>query len=62
MDGVFAPTLFIGAALGSAFGGLVAHLFPGLNINPPAFALVGMAAVPAGTAHAPLTAILLLLR
>ncbi len=58
--GVFAPTLFIGATLGGAFGILAARIFPGLNISPPAFALVGMAAVLAGTAHAPLTAILLL--
>ncbi|HTX90475.1 MAG TPA: chloride channel protein [Anaerolineales bacterium] len=60
VGGVFAPSLFIGAVLGSAFGWLSARLFPGLNINPSAFALVGMAAVMAGTAHAPLTAILLL--
>ncbi|MGC8856705.1 MAG: chloride channel protein [Anaerolineae bacterium] len=58
--GVFAPSLFIGAMLGGAFGLGMAHLFPGLGIAPAAFALVGMAAVLAGAVHAPLTAVLLL--
>lgn len=38
----------------------MANLFPTLGINPSAFALVGMAAVLAGTVHAPLTATILL--
>ncbi len=58
--GVFAPSLFIGAMLGGAFGWIVNGIFPGLNIAPPTFAMVGMAAVLAGAVHAPLTAILLL--
>lgn len=58
--GVFAPALFIGAALGAAYAVLLAPLFPGLNILPGAFAMVGMAAVLAGTVHAPLTAVILL--
>ena len=58
--GVFAPALFLGATLGGAFGIGAATLFPGLGIHPAAFALVGMAAVLAGSVHAPLTAILLL--
>lgn len=58
--GVFAPSLFLGAMLGATFGQVAAALFPSLNLDPPAFALVGMAAVLAGTVHAPLTAILLL--
>ena len=60
LGGVFAPALFIGATLGGAFGLLTASLFPGLGINPAAFALVGMAAVLAGTVHAPLTSVILL--
>lgn len=60
MGGVFAPALFLGAALGGAFGMVSSALFPGLSITAPAFALVGMAAVLAGAVHAPLTAILLL--
>ena len=58
--GVFAPSLFLGAALGGAYGLIAQRLFPGLAIAPPAFAMVGMAAVLAGTVHAPLTAIILL--
>ncbi len=60
MGGVFAPSLFIGATLGGAYGLLAGRLFPGLNIAEPAFAMVGMAAVLAGAVHSPLTAILLL--
>ncbi|NJN96344.1 MAG: CBS domain-containing protein [Anaerolineales bacterium] len=58
--GVFAPSLFLGATLGAAYGQMVEGLFPNLQLDPPAFALVGMAAVLAGTVHAPLTAIILL--
>ncbi len=60
MGGVFAPSLFLGATLGAAYGALANTLFPSLAIAVPAFALVGMAAVLAGAVHAPLTAILLL--
>ncbi len=60
LGGVFAPSLFVGATLGGAFGMLMADLFPSLGVSPAAFALVGMAAVLAGAVHAPLTAVLLL--
>jgi CIC family chloride channel protein len=58
--GVFAPSLFLGATLGAAFGVIVHLVFPGYPIAPAAFAMVGMAAVLAGAVHAPLTAIILL--
>lgn len=58
--GVLAPSLFIGATLGGAFGQAASLLFPSLAINPAAFAMVGMSALLAGAVHAPLTAILLL--
>jgi CIC family chloride channel protein len=58
--GVFAPSLFLGAALGAAYGLLLDQLFPAFQVAPAAFALVGMAAVLAGAVHAPLTATLLL--
>lgn len=58
--GVFAPSLFLGATLGAAFGFVGNMAFPSLGIEPAAFALVGMAAVLAGAVHAPLTATLLL--
>jgi CIC family chloride channel protein len=57
--GVFAPSLFTGAALGGAFGLAVEKIAPGLTAGPGAFALVGMAAVFAGAARAPLTAIII---
>lgn len=58
--GVIAPSLFIGATLGAAYGIVCGRIFPTMGIAPPAFAMVGMAAVLAGTVRAPLTAILLL--
>lgn len=58
--GVFAPSLFMGAMLGEAFGIVVGHFFPGLAAPPGAYALVGMAAFFSGTAHAPITAIIML--
>ena len=57
--GVFAPSLFAGAALGGAFGLLVDRVFPGATAGAGAFATVGMAAVFAGAARAPFTAILI---
>ncbi len=58
--GIFAPSLFIGALLGEAFGRMATIILPSTVIPPGAFALVGMAAVFAGTSHAPISAILLL--
>jgi CIC family chloride channel protein len=57
--GVFAPSLFTGAALGGVFGLAVEHFIPGSSAGPGAFAIVGMAAVFAGAARAPFTAILI---
>ena len=54
---MFAPSLFIGAATGTAFGTVCQHLF-GPAIGPAAlYGVVGMGAVFAGAAQAPLTAI-----
>ncbi len=60
MGGVFAPSLFLGAVLGAAYGSITGSLFPALALSTAAFAMVGMAAVLAGAVHAPLTAIILL--
>ncbi|MFA9444977.1 chloride channel protein [Egicoccus sp. AB-alg6-2] len=57
--GTFAPTLFTGAALGAAFGIAATQMLGAEAAQPGAFALVGMAAVFAATARAPLTAILI---
>ncbi len=58
--GVFAPALFMGAMLGTAFELVLKILFPDLIAPAGAYALVGMAAFFAATAHAPLTAVLIL--
>jgi CIC family chloride channel protein len=58
--GVFAPSLVLGAALGAAFASAVRLAVPSSTVDVPAFAMVGMAAVLAGSVHAPLTATLLL--
>lgn len=57
--GTFAPTIFCGAALGGAVGHIAQALLPGAGVQPGAFALVGMAAVFAAAARAPLTAIVI---
>jgi CIC family chloride channel protein len=58
--GVFAPSLFIGAMLGGAFGTVVNHLFPDITASTGAYALVGMAAVNGACTLAPLSAIIIL--
>jgi len=58
--GIFAPSLFMGAMTGGAFGVLAHSLFPGVTATPGAYALVGMAALVGGTTHAPMTAILII--
>ncbi len=57
--GVFAPTLFCGAALGAAVGQGLDVLAPGAGGPASAYALVGMAAVFAGGARAPITAVVI---
>jgi CIC family chloride channel protein len=57
--GVFAPSLFVGAMLGSAFGNAIQRL-PGLHGPAGAYGLVGMGAVFAGAARAPLTAVIII--
>ena len=59
--GVFAPSLFMGAMLGAAFALAIQQVAPAGFIAPAgAYALVGMAAVFSASAHAPVTAILIL--
>ncbi|NLT35877.1 MAG: chloride channel protein [Gaiellales bacterium] len=58
--GVFAPALFIGAALGGACGSAMYMLFPTVTAGSGAYAIVGMAAVFAAAARAPITAIVML--
>jgi CIC family chloride channel protein len=56
---VFAPSLFIGAMLGGAFGQACHQLFPEIITRPEAFVLVGMGGLFAGVARVPLTAMLM---
>jgi len=58
--GIFAPSLFLGAAIGGAVGLTVNSLFPELTACPSAYAIVGMAAVVAGTTGASLTAVIMI--
>ena len=58
--GIFAPSLFIGSMMGSSFGSLANVFFPGIIAGPSSYATVGMGAVFAGAAHAPLTSIIIL--
>lgn len=58
--GVFAPSLFIGAMMGAALGGVFGDLFPDITAPVGAYGIVGMAAVFAGAARAPFTAILII--
>ncbi|WIV66640.1 chloride channel protein [Natrialbaceae archaeon AArc-T1-2] len=57
--GIFAPALFIGAMMGSAYGTVLEDAFPAVVGDPTTYAAVGMGAVFAGAAHAPLTAIVI---
>lgn len=56
--GVFAPSLFIGGALGAAFG---LALVPGHPSTAAVFGVIGMGAVFTGAARAPITAVVLII-
>ncbi len=58
--GVFAPSLFIGSMLGGLYGLAVNHWLPDITASPGAYALVGMSAVFAAAARAPITAVIIL--
>jgi CIC family chloride channel protein len=57
--GLFAPMLVLGAQVGLFCGFACQLVFPDLNIQPQAFAVVGMAAFFTGVVRAPLTGIVL---
>jgi CIC family chloride channel protein len=58
--GIFSPSLFMGAALGGAYGVVLHRLFPGLQVSPPAFAVAGMAGVVGGVTGAAVAAIVMI--
>lgn len=55
--GMFAPTLFIGAMIGGAIGGLEHHFFPQIGASVAPFALVGMGTFFAGFLRVPITSV-----
>jgi chloride channel protein, CIC family len=55
--GVFAPSLFTGATSGMAFGEIAGHLLGPAAGQPALYAVVGMGAVFASAARAPLTSL-----
>ncbi|WP_429549252.1 ClcB-like voltage-gated chloride channel protein [Paraburkholderia youngii] len=60
VGGVFTPTLFVGAAVGSLFGQGMHALWPHATSAAYAYAMVGMGAFLAGATQAPLMAILMI--
>ena len=58
--GVFAPSLFCGAMTGAVFGEAVHAAVPTVGGSVGAYALIGMGAVFAGAARAPITAVVIL--
>lgn len=58
--GHFTPSLCFGALVGGAYGAVVHGWLPDSTASPGAYAAVGMAAVAAGSTHAPLSACLIL--
>ena len=59
--GMFAPTLFIGAMLGAAVGGVEQMFFPHLSGSAGTYALVGMGVLFAGFLRAPMTSVFMAL-
>lgn len=57
--GVFAPSLFVGAMLGGAYGQFCHEMFPTYVPQPASFVLVGMGGFFAGIAKVPLTALIM---
>src|SRR5206468_3496690 len=58
--GIFTPSLFVGAALGGAFGAAVHHLLPEVTGDYGGYALVGMGCLVAGTTRAPIMALMVI--
>jgi CIC family chloride channel protein len=58
--GIFGPSLFIGAMIGGATGGIAHSLLPGFTASPGAYALVGMGTAFAGIVRTPLTSVIMI--
>ncbi len=59
--GMFAPTLFVGAMVGGAVGGIERHFFPNLGVSVGSFALVGMGTLFAGFLRVPMTSVFMVM-
>jgi CIC family chloride channel protein len=59
--GMFAPTLFVGAMLGGAVGGVERHFFPLITVSTGTYALVGMGVLFAAFLRAPMTSVFMVL-
>jgi CIC family chloride channel protein len=60
VGGVFTPTLFCGAVIGSLYGEALHALLPHAEVTVGSFAIVGMGCVLAATTRAPIMAILII--
>lgn len=60
VGGIFTPTLFLGATLGSLFGSCLHRIGWGAELPQGAFALVGMGGLLAATTHSPLLAMIMI--
>ena len=60
VGGIFTPTLFLGAALGSLFASCLHQIGWGTELPQGAFALVGMGGLLAATTHSPLLAMIMI--
>jgi len=58
--GIFSPALFMGCTLGGAYGVFIHELFPMMAVDPPAFAVAGMAGMVGGATGAALAAIVMI--
>lgn len=58
--GIFSPSLFMGAVLGASYAGFASHVVPGLLLSTTNTAIIGMAAMVAGTTGAVITAIVMI--
>ena len=58
--GVFAPSLFMGATLGGAWGQIINNFFPDIITTTSTYSLIGMGAVVSAVTQAPISAILII--
>jgi chloride channel protein, CIC family len=58
--GIFGPSLFIGAMMGGAIGGVAHNVFPDYTGSAGAYALVGMGAAFAGIVRVPMTSVIMI--